>query len=289
VTLASPSRPVADQRTAAGGCKPAPDANHIGRKLRVLVAEDNRINQQLAGLLLRKAGHEVEIVDNGDAAVAAVASGSFDIVLMDVQMPLLDGIEATNRIRALPPPRNAIPIIALTAHAMAGAREEYLTSGMDGYLSKPLDPVALLRVLAAGVPDMPTDPEPPVSDEVDLDLACLAGLERYLPPARVAELMTLAISQIDEFVRRINDCAAAADLMALGREAHSLAGAVGNIGATRLYGLSRQLEAACTRGEEPTAADLAPLVTDAAEVATRAVNDWLTAHTAIDQISTAAD
>src|SRR6202035_127589 len=124
------------------------------RPLRVLVAEDNKINQQLAKMLLQNAGHEVDIVENGEAAVDAVCNGDYDIVLMDVQMPLLDGVQATKRIRALPPPKNAVTIVALTAHAMAGAREEYLAAGMDDYLSKPLDPVALfakLNEVAAGL------------------------------------------------------------------------------------------------------------------------------------------
>ncbi|HVB15483.1 MAG TPA: response regulator [Stellaceae bacterium] len=101
------------------------------RPLHILVAEDNKINQQLAAMLLRNAGHRVDIVENGERAVETVRDGAYDIVLMDVQMPILDGMEATRRIRALPPPAGRVPIIALTAHAMAGDREEYLAAGMD--------------------------------------------------------------------------------------------------------------------------------------------------------------
>src|ERR1700731_3192640 len=119
----------------------------VGRPLRVLLAEDNKINQQLVTMMLRKADHQGDVADNGELAVEAVRLGNYDVVLMDVQMPVLDGVQATRRIRALPPPKNAVPIIALTAHAMAGAKEEYLAAGLDDYLSKPLDPVLLLRKL----------------------------------------------------------------------------------------------------------------------------------------------
>jgi PAS domain S-box-containing protein len=88
------------------------------RPLRVLVAEDNKINQQFARILLGKAGHSAEVVETGEAAVAAVRASDYDVVLMDVQMPVLDGIEATRLIRAMPPPKNAVTIIAVTAHAM---------------------------------------------------------------------------------------------------------------------------------------------------------------------------
>ena len=127
------------------------------RPLHVLIAEDNKINQQLAAVMLRHAGHEVDVVENGEQAVEAVRRGAFDAVLMDVQMPVLDGKEATRRIRALPPPTNRVAIIAVTAHAMAGAREEFLALGMDDYLAKPIDPGMLLRKLA----ELSTEPTRP--------------------------------------------------------------------------------------------------------------------------------
>src|SRR5215813_11789772 len=98
-------------------------------------------------MMLRKADHQVDVADNGELAIEAVRAGNFDVVLMDVQMPVLDGVQATKRIRALPPPRNAVPIIALTAHAMEGAREEYLAAEMDDYLTKPIDGLELFSRL----------------------------------------------------------------------------------------------------------------------------------------------
>ena len=126
----------------------APVALGAVRSLRILVAEDNAINQRLMAAVLGKAGHQATMVGNGHQAVAAVRDGAYDLVLMDVQMPDLDGIEATRQIRALPPPRNLVPIIALTAHAMTGAKETYLAAGMDDFVAKPIESAVLLGKLA---------------------------------------------------------------------------------------------------------------------------------------------
>jgi CheY-like chemotaxis protein len=98
---------------------------------------------------LRQTGYRIETAVNGVEAVAAVQQADFDVVLMDVQMPELDGIEATRRIRALAPPKCDVAIIALTANAMSGARELYLEAGMNDYLSKPVSPAELVARLAA--------------------------------------------------------------------------------------------------------------------------------------------
>ena len=107
--------------------------------MRVLLAEDHATNQYLIDAYLRAAGHSVVMVANGGEAVAAAARGGFDVVLMDVQMPELDGLAATRAIRALPGPAARVPIIALTANAMPGDREACLAAGMNDYLSKPID------------------------------------------------------------------------------------------------------------------------------------------------------
>ena len=116
--------------------------------MRLLVAEDNRINQRLMEMLLAAGGHEVDVVSNGEDAVEAVRQGGFDLVLMDIQMPVLDGIGAVRRIRAMAEPMCSIPILALTADAIAGAEERYLAAGVDAYLAKPITPAALQAALA---------------------------------------------------------------------------------------------------------------------------------------------
>ena len=116
--------------------------------MRILVAEDNKINQLLAMSLLKRAGHKVEIVADGGLAVAALERGAFDIVLMDVHMPDVDGFEATRRVRELADSRLATtPIVALTADAMEGDRKKCLEAGMDDYLTKPIVEADLMQVL----------------------------------------------------------------------------------------------------------------------------------------------
>jgi signal transduction histidine kinase/CheY-like chemotaxis protein len=137
------------QMTPGGAAATLSRPAHPERALRILLAEDNKINQQFAIVVLKKAGYNnVEIANNGHEAVDAVRRSDFDVILMDVQMPDLDGVQATQQIRALSEPKRSTPIIAMTAHAMAGAKEEYLAAGMSDYISKPVQPKLLLSKLA---------------------------------------------------------------------------------------------------------------------------------------------
>ena len=119
-----------------------------GRLLRILLAEDNIVNQKVAARLLEKQGHSVEIVPNGADALAALALRDFDLILMDVQMPVMNGYDATEKIRAAERQSGRhIPIVALTAHAMKGDRETCFQAGMDDYIAKPIHPRELTAVL----------------------------------------------------------------------------------------------------------------------------------------------
>ena len=118
------------------------------RPLRVLVVEDNQVNQLLATVLLGKAGHRVDVAGNGLEALDAVGGRPYDVVLMDIQMPEMDGIEATKRIRAMPGSVGRLPIIAMTANAMKGDRERLLAAGMNDYVSKPIDKSQLFQAIA---------------------------------------------------------------------------------------------------------------------------------------------
>ena len=132
--------------------KPSPaETKTVLRSLRILLAEDNRINQMLVSTMLRKAGHTVDVVDNGRLAVAAVADRVFDVILMDMQMPEMDGEQATRAIRAFPSPQHCIPIIALTADAMPEHCARYLAAGVNDLVAKPIDWDALLASLVAHV------------------------------------------------------------------------------------------------------------------------------------------
>ena len=116
--------------------------------LRVLLAEDGKANQTLAVGLLAKWGHTVEIAENGEDTIALWQSGSFNVILMDVQMPVLDGLSATRRLRAGDSPNRDAPLVVLSASARAEDQESGLTAGADGYLTKPIDFSDLARMMA---------------------------------------------------------------------------------------------------------------------------------------------
>jgi CheY-like chemotaxis protein len=137
----------------------APEPVHavVQRPLRILLAEDNPVNRRLACYMLEKKGHTVITAQDGLEALAMLETEIVDLVLMDVQMPGMDGVEATRAIRAKETPGGVrLPIVALTAHAMSGDRDYCLDAGMDDYLTKPIQAADLHRVLAAvGVPGYP--------------------------------------------------------------------------------------------------------------------------------------
>jgi len=165
--------------------------------LRVLLAEDNKVNQALAAALLRKRRHEVTIVDNGQEAVDLVRRSEFDLVLMDVQMPVMDGFEATRVIREMESGAGRrLPIIAVTAHAMEGDRTRCLQAGMDDYVSKPIDPRELEAAIERWTGELPDFERELALERVNGDeslLAAVAGAFLQQAPDRLqAILMALA-------------------------------------------------------------------------------------------------
>ncbi|EPR43364.1 signal transduction histidine kinase with CheB and CheR activity [Desulfovibrio sp. X2] len=148
------SLPLAQAKRKEAAAKSGPAGQPSGRGLKLLVAEDDAVNRLSLRRLLEKEGHVVSIAENGQQALAMLAKDDFDCVLMDVQMPVMDGVAATRAIRSLPAhnPKSAVPIIALTAYAMSGDREKFLEAGMDGYLAKPVDYDALSSALADILP-----------------------------------------------------------------------------------------------------------------------------------------
>jgi CheY-like chemotaxis protein len=142
------------------------DLNRSHRSFRILLAEDNLINQRLAARLLGRRGHTVAVAGTGSEALSILDRESFDAVLMDVQMPEMDGFEATRAVRNRELRSGLhLPIIAMTAHAMKGDRERCLASGMDGYVSKPIDVKELMQTLEKLVPNRvePEAARPPES------------------------------------------------------------------------------------------------------------------------------
>jgi len=137
-------------RKTCARAKPPPAKDESaapGRKFNILLAEDNQINATLATTIIKRAGHGVDVAKDGEDAVAAAAKGGFDLILMDMHMPRLDGLDATRRIRAFEGDKARVPIIALTANAMSGDRQKCLAVGMDDFISKPFEPADLTQML----------------------------------------------------------------------------------------------------------------------------------------------
>jgi two-component system sensor histidine kinase/response regulator len=193
------------------------------RQLRVLLAEDNPINRELAVRLLSKRGHSVTVAANGKQAVAAVESESFDVVLMDVQMPEMDGFEATAAIRELEKARDKhTPIIAMTAHAMKGDRERCLAAGMDAYISKPIQFDELLEVTESFVDFVPALEEPPEEAwDSELALARVGGDQVLL-----ADVAKIFCEQSPKLLAAVQTAIAKESLVDLRRAAHSLRSAI---------------------------------------------------------------
>jgi signal transduction histidine kinase/CheY-like chemotaxis protein len=223
------------------------------RGLRILLAEDNPVNQQLAFELLRQQGHSVEIAFNGRQAVQAAESEHFDVVLMDIQMPDMDGFEATAAVRKREKTGGVhLPILAVTAHAMSGDRERCLAAGMDGYLSKPISPHDLSKALApycasSTGPGPITDatpitaisvPEPEVLNTAEA-LARAGGNHKLF-----RRLCQVFQESCPAMMAAIQAAVLAKDGPALKRSAHTLKGSASVIGAQATASAARKLEMA---------------------------------------------
>ena len=224
--------------------------------LTVLVAEDNPVNQQVALGLLRRRGHRVDIVATGRAAVEAVATRSYDVVLMDVHMPEMDGIEATREIRRLPGEKGRVPIIALSASAMQEETDACMKAGMVGHLPKPIDPVALATVLSRYASAVPVSAPRHARPSGSIDETYVRSLIDSLGAAKVGQL----ISELPQHARPHRDRLAAArgdmDLLQLRAAAHALTGMAANLGLTALADLTGAIEEACRAGHVGEVASL---------------------------------
>ena len=236
--------PVETRRSEAPEDEPAAVERHPqywGRTARrVLLAEDGAINQQVAVRLLEERGHSVVVVNNGRAAVEQVAAQPFDVVLMDVQMPEMDGLEATAAIRrAEAQTGEHVPIVAMTAHAMKGDRDRFLAAGMDGYVAKPVRPHELYAAVEGGGPDAEAGLLAPadVSFEWDAALESIGGDE-----AMLRDLAEMFFAECPKLMQQIHEHIAAADGPELRRAAHTLKGSAHVFGAAAAAEAAHRLE-----------------------------------------------
>mgnify|MGYP000885056132 CR=1 FL=1 len=206
--------------------------------LHCLVAEDNPVNQHLVLRMLERAGHTSELVTTGREAVAFSAAKRYDLILMDIQMPDMDGLEAAAAIRAREQQtRTHIPIVAMTAHAMTGDRESFLAAGMDGYLSKPLRLETLLREIRRVAQLCPVKEIPVSQLNIDAALARLGG-DREL----FAELAGMFLDQLPELLEATRAGLAGADTTVAVTPAHTLKGLLAQFGAEQAQVHARDVE-----------------------------------------------
>jgi signal transduction histidine kinase/CheY-like chemotaxis protein len=235
VLLAAPAAPA----RKADPVRPAP-APAPAQSKHILLAEDNVVNQRVASGLLKKRGHRVTIVENGRQALEALERDSFDLVLMDLQMPEMGGLEATSAIREREKKAGGgrLRIIAMTAHAMSGDRERCITAGMDDYLSKPIDSVMLYEAVerTAGAA-----PPAHAASAPAIDLA--QALERMGGDRQLfADVIRVFLEDCPGQLAAIKAAVDAQDADAIRRTSHALKGAAGNLAAADVFEAAQTLE-----------------------------------------------
>ncbi|MEI7892426.1 MAG: AAA family ATPase [Myxococcales bacterium] len=228
---------------------------------RILVAEDNQTNQQVASIMLEHMGCQVRIAGNGVDALSSLALFDFDLVLMDVQMPELDGLEATRRLRELRGRNARIPVIALTAHAMSGFREQCLEAGMNDYLSKPIERDKLAQCLERWLLHRHVRETGPLSDPGALVCFDRAGFVARLgnDEGLFQELLSAFVTQTGQQLEGLMKALESNDMSAMARTAHTLRGASATMSAPIMRDGARRLEVAAMNGDPQAATVLSGL------------------------------
>jgi len=271
------------RNSRADASAPAARGRHGPSTGRILVAEDNLTNQMVALGILGKLGFQAEAVANGQEAVLALERSAYDLVLMDVQMPEMDGFEATRAIRApgskVLDPR--IPVVAMTANAMHGDRERCLEAGMNDYVTKPVAPEALAAVLDAwlpqGSPPLPgLEPLPaPVDGPSPAVFDRMALLERVMGDAGiVAKVLSVFRTEIRTPIAALREAMAAGDADRIRQAAHLLKGSSANISADALAALAHRIEQAAKAGDMETIRLCSPSLEPELERLLAALSEW---------------
>lgn len=245
---------------------------------RILLAEDNPANQMVIKRILEHANLKIDIVGDGREAVEAVKNLPYDIVLMDVSMPEMDGMMATQKIRELNSPASIIPIVALTAHALSGDRERFLKAGMNDYLTKPIDRAATLRCIShwtnnhqkhkkpeSILESAKIDSSPLTKEEAYVDEKILQQLAKDTAPEIVPELLTLYAEDAEQRMQVISTAVNNKDTQTLEYETHTLGSSAAAHGNSRLHADARKVEHLCMDGQHEQALAAAMALSSVAE------------------------
>ena len=237
----------------------------------LLLAEDNRTNRLFAITLLDHAGYRVDVAEDGVQAVAAAGRADYAAILMDVQMPVMDGLEATRRIRTLAGPRGAVPIIAMTAHAMPQARAGCLAAGMNDYLAKPVARADLLAMVERWTA-APAEAEPVPAleipgaggdDPLEIDEEQLNDLLTSVRQSELRAIVTCFLNDIASRVQRLDRAVAERNLAAIAAEAHDLSSTAGSFGALGVMRLAVRMEVTGRQGKLEEALEYYPALASA--------------------------
>jgi len=248
---------------------------------KILLVEDNPANQMVAKTILESAGLKVEIAGDGIEAVKAVRSSSYDMILMDISMPVMDGIEATQKIRALPAPKNSIPIVALTAHALPGDKERFIQAGMNDYLLKPIDRTKTLACIIHWTTSDDNREVHQTGQQLatttnDTQLVDEHALQKLMGDTSQEALPRLLKIYIDDARKRINviqNAIESSDIETLEFETHTLGSAAIVYGNTTLHVLARKVEQHCKDGSADKALENASLLPTIARQSLQALEE----------------
>ena len=225
--------------------------------LRILVAEDNATNQKLVSAMLDQQGHSATVVGNGTLAVQRAAQEPFDVILMDVQMPEMSGIEATAAIRKQEEGTGRhLPIVALTARAMAGDREQCLAAGMDAYVAKPVRATELFSAIDAAIAGTAPSQRPALSPETTVSSVNVSVLLSGFGGRSdlVAEVIDVFLADAPVMLTRLRHAGAEADASELAAAAHAIKGSAGLFSQGEAYERARALEIRARSGDASNAA-----------------------------------
>ena len=229
--------------------------------LRILLADDHPTNQKLGLLVLKRLGYRADVAGNGLEVIEALNRQAYDIILMDIEMPEMDGVEATQKILRDWPADERPKIVAMTANAMKGDRERFLAAGMDGYVSKPIRPEALIAALKLAAPnDIAVSP---AEGSDMLDPSALASLRDVLggDDDALAGLIDSYLAEAPKLIEALNEAADSDDLDNFRRAAHTLKSSSRDFGITGLADLSARLEDAAREGRIKGDADTLSQIT----------------------------